>query len=226
MRFYAIQVIYVAKAVGESLQRTEFVDNFQWLSLEQVLKQDLGFNHNQIINLYNQNIANLIPAERTMYRDNFGTEYPYLRDDHVHFAVKAINWDKDRGILLGRRSQKPYSGLWDFPGGHMFTNESVEKCLKREIKEELGVECKIGKLFQVYSDKGMSPMYDGAIALYFVDLETEKFEKNVELDEFKFFPFAELPKQVAYHMEMAIEDIRNLYFKTQDLYNRTNLNIF
>ena len=47
----------------------------------------------------------------------------------------------DGRVLLARRpSDKVYSGYWEFPGGKVEPSEPVLSALKREIREELGVE--------------------------------------------------------------------------------------
>ena len=46
----------------------------------------------------------------------------------------------DGGFLLTSRPQgKPYAGYWEFPGGKLEVDESVQQALARELFEELGI---------------------------------------------------------------------------------------
>ena len=48
---------------------------------------------------------------------------------------------KDNKLLLLKRNQEPFLGQWDLPGGYMSgENETPEEALKREIKEEFGID--------------------------------------------------------------------------------------
>lgn len=48
-----------------------------------------------------------------------------------------------KGLLLAKRSKGDYKGHWEFPGGKLEEDESPEECLKRELKEELGIEVQV-----------------------------------------------------------------------------------
>lgn len=51
-------------------------------------------------------------------------------------------------ILIARRSGKKHlAGFWEFPGGKIEDGEAPEECLLREIKEELGIEIEVKRLF-------------------------------------------------------------------------------
>ena len=58
----------------------------------------------------------------------------------------AIMRKNDRVLVCQRRPDQQHSGKWEFPGGKIEDGESPADCLRREIKEELGVECRIGEV--------------------------------------------------------------------------------
>ncbi len=63
------------------------------------------------------------------------------------------------GLLLitQRHAGDHLGGLWEFPGGKREPGETSGQCLKRELREELGIEVSVGELFErvthAYADK-------------------------------------------------------------------------
>ena len=51
-------------------------------------------------------------------------------------------------LITQRHAKSHLGGLWEFPGGKLELGETFEQCLVREIREELGVEISVGKLFE------------------------------------------------------------------------------
>ncbi len=57
----------------------------------------------------------------------------------VHVAAAVIR-DNSGKILIARRADTQHQGgLWEFPGGKVEGDESVETALARELHEELGI---------------------------------------------------------------------------------------
>lgn len=53
-------------------------------------------------------------------------------------------------ILLSQRKPGKQLGLkWEFPGGKLEKGESPQQALERELKEELGVDARAGRIFDV-----------------------------------------------------------------------------
>ena len=63
-----------------------------------------------------------------------------------HYDVTAAVIRKRGRLLIAQRPLGGMlGGLWEFPGGKVEPGESLEECLRREIKEELGIEIKVGQ---------------------------------------------------------------------------------
>jgi mutator protein MutT len=55
----------------------------------------------------------------------------------------ALIW-RDGKLLIARRLPKTHlANFWEFPGGKSEDDETLEECLVREVREELGVEVKV-----------------------------------------------------------------------------------
>ena len=68
-----------------------------------------------------------------------------------HYTVTAAVLHRDGKILLAKRRAKGLlGGMWEFPGGKVEKGESLEACLAREIREELGAEIHVGEAFGIY----------------------------------------------------------------------------
>lgn len=58
--------------------------------------------------------------------------------------VTAAIIEKDSLVLIARRKiGSALGGKWEFPGGKIEPGESSEECLKREMKEEFGIEVEV-----------------------------------------------------------------------------------
>ena len=63
--------------------------------------------------------------------------------------VVAAVVERDGRYLITRRLEGTHlAGLWECPGGKLLPGEQPEDALRRELKEELGVEVAVGELIQ------------------------------------------------------------------------------
>ena len=57
----------------------------------------------------------------------------------LHVAVGIVFNQQQEVLVCLRPTHKHQGGLWEFPGGKVETDESVEQALKRELAEEVGI---------------------------------------------------------------------------------------
>ena len=63
-----------------------------------------------------------------------------MSEREIAVAAAVIEHPDGRFLLAQRPEGKVYAGYWEFPGGKVEPGESVAHALKRELREELGVE--------------------------------------------------------------------------------------
>jgi 8-oxo-dGTP diphosphatase len=84
----------------------------------------------------------------------------------VHYENPAPTvqaWiERDGEYLFLRRAREPQRGLWNLTGGFLEPFESPEEAIRREAREELGVEVEVGELVGAfpspYADTGRSTL--------------------------------------------------------------------
>jgi len=108
-------------------------------------------------------------------------------------------------VLIAKRREE---GKWEFPGGKVEENESLEDCIKRELKEELGITIENPKKFMTVEN--------GDITLHVFIGYYNKEVKAKEHVEVKWVSIEEL---IDYDfMDADREVVRNLLKKVKDIH--------
>jgi ADP-ribose pyrophosphatase YjhB (NUDIX family) len=68
-------------------------------------------------------------------------------------TASALCLDDDRRLLLARRAHEPFRGRWDTPGGFVEEDEHPLDALRRELREETGLEIEPLEFFGVWMDR-------------------------------------------------------------------------
>lgn len=70
-------------------------------------------------------------------------------------------------VLLVRRGEAPFEGMWAIPGGFKRPTETLDRAAKRELSEETGVDAApVLKQFRAYGDPGRDPRMDVVTVAY------------------------------------------------------------
>lgn len=64
-------------------------------------------------------------------------------------VTAAIFRTDDRVLLMRRGPNQPLPGEWEYPGGKFEDGEDGPACLRRELREELGIDAQIGRLITI-----------------------------------------------------------------------------
>ena len=117
-------------------------------------------------------------------------------------VVALVRDDKDRILLL--RHTYRLARPWGLPGGGLKPGESLEECLRRELREEIGMEVEIEGLLScaAHFDRRLVDMIFACRPAPGHSLAT--FQPNSEIAEARFFPPDALPADLSGGMRTLI----------------------
>lgn len=72
---------------------------------------------------------------------------------------------RDGKVLLGKRKGSHGAGEYAWPGGHLEYMESIESCVRREVKEETGMEIHNIRFLRLMNLKAYAPKHYIDIAM-------------------------------------------------------------
>jgi 8-oxo-dGTP diphosphatase len=133
-----IDFVYVASGVKKTGEKDWENEDVRWFPLDKLPSADkMAFDHLDSIELYKNYRTGTFPAPvidkperaamRTIHRD----------------CVVGIILSSDGKILFGKKDPRAggvYPDCWHLPGGGIEPGESQHEALRREIKEETGVD--------------------------------------------------------------------------------------
>lgn len=95
-------------------------------------------------------------------------EYP----DRPVVGVGGVVIFKGRALLV-RRGRAPFQGEWSIPGGMLELGETILEGVRRELREETGIDAEVIELLEVFErialDDAGKPQYHYVVLDYFCE---------------------------------------------------------
>jgi 8-oxo-dGTP pyrophosphatase MutT (NUDIX family) len=127
----------------------------------------------------------------------------------VGATLLVLNPDKQ--LLMIKRTDNK---CWGVPGGAMELGESLENTVKRETKEEIGIDVTDLELFGVYSGQNLYYQYPNGAEVYNVSVVylTRSTNEVIQINpdehsEYQYFDLHSLPAEISPPIKPILRDI-------------------
>ena len=125
-------------------------------------------------------------------------------------AARAVIRDQEGRILFIRRRD---NGLWAMPAGGQELGESILDCLKREVKEESGLDVILATPMAIYSQVSIVTASGDPYQLFLVQFLVDEWsgELVTETDETvdaRFLDLDELPENIPDSYHEVLKDLQ------------------
>jgi 8-oxo-dGTP diphosphatase len=146
-----------------------------------------------------ENQINFCPrcgAEITL-QERFGKLRPVCPQcEWIHFddpkVAAAVLVEKDGRVLLVRRINEPYQGLWTLPAGFIDAGEDPARAAERECLEETGLSVRAKRVLDVIAGREHERGADFVI-VYRAEVLGGVLSPNDDADAVEWFDLANLP---------------------------------
>ncbi len=95
---------------------------------------------------------------QVVYQEKYGKVRPVCPQcDWIHFqdpkVAAAVLIEEDGRVLLVRRANEPFRGLWTLPAGFINGGEDPAEAAERECLEETGLSVRVKRVLDVISGR-------------------------------------------------------------------------
>lgn len=135
----------------------------------------------------------------------------------IKVAVDAVifGYDPEEGIsvLLITRKYEPFKKCWALPGGLVHQEESLEVAIKREIKEETGIDVSYLEQLYTFGKPDRDPRNRVVSVAYYGLVRPKDFQLSAQTDaeDVAWFNIKKLPRLAFDHkhiMDTAVKRLR------------------
>ncbi|MHA1583106.1 MAG: NUDIX hydrolase [Candidatus Baldrarchaeia archaeon] len=119
----------------------------------------------------------------------------YPENPIVGIGAVIVKGDK---VLLIKRAGDPGRGLWSIPGGLVELGEKIKDAVRREVKEETGLDVRVGEIADVTEiitrDEEGKVKYHFVIVDFFAEVLRGELKPSSDALEAKWVEFKDLRK--------------------------------
>lgn len=207
---YMVYLLFSCRATNEvKIDNREFED-FAWVKINDIADYDL--------NVATRNTFERIGVLISQHTHDAWVAHPtgaipkgmfcdVCKRYNVRNTTVQLIAVRDGKVLLQKRNLDPEKGAWALVAGYLSWDETIEEAMKRELKEEMGLEVENLSLVAVYSDPARDKDGRQNIAVVFSgEVAGELVIDSREVKEVAWFDLHELPEMIAFdHRQMINE---------------------
>mgnify|MGYP001590121320 FL=1 len=128
----------------------------------------------------------------------------------MDFGMTAdIIVEEGNNVVLIKRKNEPYKGSWEFPGGFVEKNETVEEAALREVTEETSLKVRLKEILGVYSSADRDPRGRVATVVFVSEKIGGKLKASSDAEDAKWFDVTSMDAEsLAFDHPKIIKDYR------------------